>query len=93
MAVLRKRKWRKGHEKCAIGDQPIPEKIFQRGGYKGWGVNQKLLARLTPSDLRSCIYKCSKKKMSSIRQTAWKYDILITIRQHEDGRFSIWRRT
>ena len=79
-----------GEEPVVLTGVEIP-KIRRPGRPKGAGVNLKLLARLRAGDGSSCIWGCSKRKMHSIRTSAFYGGIKVKIRSLEKGLYAIWK--
>jgi hypothetical protein len=77
-------------EPVIVSGVPVP-KVRQPGRPKGAGCNLRLLARLKPGDMSSCIWGCSKKKMNSIRTSAWYGGIPLKIRVLEGDLYAIWK--
>jgi len=71
-----------------IGQAPIP-KIAHPGRPKGWGSNLRLLNRMKPGD---CIWDVPEKKMKSIRSSAIRNKIKVSIRYiPETGFYTLFK--
>jgi hypothetical protein len=69
-------------------NRPIP-KVAGRGRPKGSGCNLKTLAKLKPGD---SLFDVPRNKMNSIRSSAYRAGVEISIRLIPDTQlYSIWR--
>lgn len=83
------------HEDVILKGVP-PTKIIGTGRRKGDGCNLRLLARLTPGEVQSCVWDVPFDRMNSIITSGKQHGIKCRVRKLEDkpkkeALYGIWR--